>query len=42
MCRGEIWAMLPTKGSSTYAKRTHVQEKEDSVVNEYNVLFHIY
>jgi ribosomal protein L37AE/L43A len=43
----EIWhckicAMLPTKGSSTYAKHrhTHVQEKEHRIVNEYNVLLH--
>jgi len=39
MCRSEICAMLPTKGSSTYEERTHVQEKEDSIVNEYSVLF---
>jgi hypothetical protein len=36
--------MLPTKGSITYAKdthtHTHTQEKEDSIVNEYNVLFY--
>jgi len=36
MCRSEIRAMLPMKGSSTYAKHTHVQEKQDSIVNEYN------
>jgi hypothetical protein len=28
MCRSEICAMLPAKGSSTYAKRTHVKEKK--------------
>jgi hypothetical protein len=27
------------EGSSTYAERTHVQGKEDSIANEYNVLF---
>jgi hypothetical protein len=31
--------MLPTKGSNTYAKDTHVHEKEDSFVNEYSALF---
>jgi len=40
MCRSEICAILPTKGLSTYAKRTHVQEKEDSIVNESSVLFY--
>jgi len=40
MCRSEICAMLPAKGSSTYPKRTHVKEKEDSIVNEYSVLFY--
>jgi hypothetical protein len=40
MCHSEICAMLPTKCSSTSAKRTHVQEKEDSIVNEYSVLFY--
>jgi hypothetical protein len=42
MCHCKIYAMLPTKGSSTYAKHrhTHVQEKEDNIVNEYNVLLY--
>jgi hypothetical protein len=30
--------MLPTKGSSTYAKHTNVQEKENSIVNDFSVL----
>jgi len=40
MCRSEICAMLPRKGPSTYAKHKHMQEKEDSIKNEYNVLFY--
>ena len=40
ICHSEICAMLPTKCSSTSAKRTHVQEKEESIVNESNVLFY--
>jgi hypothetical protein len=35
----KICIMLRRKGSSTDAKLTHVQEKEDSILNEYNVLF---
>jgi hypothetical protein len=34
--------MLPTKGSSTYAKhrhKTNAQEKEDSIMNEYVLLY---
>ena len=40
ICHSKICAMLPTKGSNTYAKRTNVQEKEDSIVNEHNVLIY--
>jgi hypothetical protein len=39
MHHSEICVMLRRKGSSTDAKRTHVQEKEDSILNEYIVLF---
>jgi hypothetical protein len=47
MCHCKMCAMLPTKGSSTYGggkkththTQTHVQEKEYSIVNEYNVLY---
>jgi hypothetical protein len=35
----KICAVLRRKDSSTDAKRTHVQEKEDSSLNEYNSLF---
>jgi len=38
VCHCEMCATLPTKGSITYAKHTKVQEKEDSIVNECNVL----
>ena len=34
--------LLLTKGSSIDAKRTHVQEKEDSILNKYNVFFDNY
>jgi hypothetical protein len=40
MRRSEICAMSPAKGSSTYPKGTHVKEKEDTIVNEHNVLFY--
>ena len=33
-------AKLPTKDSITYAKHTNVQGKEDSIVNECNVLLY--
>jgi len=40
VCHCKMCAMLPTKDSSTYAKHTNVQEKEDSIVNECNVLLY--
>jgi hypothetical protein len=42
MCHCKICAILPTKGYSTYAKHkhTHVHGKEESIVNEYNVLLY--
>ena len=38
LCHCAMCAMLRTKDSSTDAKHTNVQEKEDSIVNECNVL----
>jgi len=38
VCHCEMCAMLRTKESSTDTKHTNVQEKEDSSLNECNVL----
>ena len=42
MRHSNICAMLLTKDSITDAKRTHVQEKEDSILNEYIAFFDNY
>jgi len=39
-CHCELCAIIPTKHCSTYAKHTNEQEKEDSIVNECNVLLY--